>query len=217
MLANVTRAAPDAVYMPVFYASLLMQNEEWEAAVQASEQAEQNALNAEAEHPLLTPEFYFRTGAACERAGRFEKAEHYFSKALKLDPNHAATCNYVAYMRAEQGVRLEAALELVNRALEADPDHGAYLDTRGWIYYQQGRYEAAMEELLKAIEQVPNDPTVLDHLGDCALKLNRPEDARLFWQQSLEQKDCPEIAEKIKSLNLNPASPNDDSAHPPRD
>ena len=87
-------------------------------------------------------------------------------------------------MWAERGVRLDEALEHIRTALEISPDSGAFIDTLGWIYYQQGNYEDALREIRRAMELTPGDPTVTDHLGDTLDRLQRTDEAIAQWTAS---------------------------------
>jgi tetratricopeptide (TPR) repeat protein len=76
-----------------------------------------------------------------------------------LEPNgrraRAMALNGRAYARAVGNLELDAALEDIDEALDTEPDSAAMLDTRGFINYQLGDYEAAdvdMQRAVKAIE-----------------------------------------------------------------
>ena len=46
------------------------------------------------------------------------------------------------------------------------PEDGYIVDSLGWAHYRLGDYTSAVQYLEKAIELVPEDPTINDHLGD---------------------------------------------------
>jgi tetratricopeptide (TPR) repeat protein len=133
----------------------------------------------------LNEEYYFDLAAAYERAGDLEKSMALFAQIIKEHPNHHPSLNYLAYMWAERAENLDSALDYVKRALVLDPENGAYLDTLGWIYYQQQAYKAAYRELLRAAEVIPDDPVVTEHLGDVLMQLGRPWEARAYYRISL--------------------------------
>jgi tetratricopeptide (TPR) repeat protein len=154
------------------------------AAIAAFEKAEKLASeSADPEHEL-TPAFYFWFGSACERIGQIDRAEDLFLKSLELDPDNAQTHNYLAYMWAEKGLKLDQALQHVRKALDKEPDSAEFIDTLGWIYYMQGKYEEAARELRRAHDLMPDDPTVKEHMGDVLDKLGRPKEALEYWKQS---------------------------------
>ena len=102
------------------------------------------------------------------------------------------------------GVKLEKALEYVNRALELLPDNGAYLDTLGWIYYKQGRFDDALNKLLEAFDYMPGDPVIADHVGDTYKKSGNMEKAVEFWKISLEHKNEDDVRQKLIEAGVVP-------------
>jgi tetratricopeptide (TPR) repeat protein len=140
--------------------------------------------NRESAQKIYSREFYLNYGSACERSGKMELAESIFHQCLKLYPDAHEVLNYLAYMWAEKGIKLDKALEYVLRALQLEPENGAYIDTLGWIYYQQKRYEDALKQLVKANDRLPNDPVITEHIGDVYLALNKIDEAISWWKQS---------------------------------
>jgi len=141
-------------------------------------------IAAESKDKKLPASFYLLYGSACERIGRFETAEEIFEKCIALYPDTHQVLNYLAYMWAEKGMKLDKALKYVTRALELDKDNGAYVDTLGWIYYQQRKYKEALAQIMKASKLITDDPTVIDHLGDVLNALGDKEQAMAHWKKS---------------------------------
>jgi len=158
---------------------------QYEEAIAAFRQAE--TVAAEAEDPVpFDQSFYFWYAAAHERIGEYAQAEENFRKVIEMNPEHAEAYNYLAYMWAEKGENLDEALAFINKAVETAPQNGAFLDTRGWVYYMQGHYEKAFEEIELAAQLLPEDSTVAEHLGDTLFKLNRLEEAIESWKKALK-------------------------------
>lgn len=136
---------------------------------------------------VLNARFYFDYGVAADQAGLYDKAADLFRKSISLDPpNSAEAHNYVAYMWADHNMHLDEAEQMVGEALQFDPNNGAYLDTLGWIYYRQGKFDDALKELLRAEQNLTKpDATVLEHIGDTYSKLNRAPQALEFWQKAI--------------------------------
>jgi tetratricopeptide (TPR) repeat protein len=130
-------------------------------------------------------------GTLLDRMGRDEDAERTFRHLLAADPNDVQANNALAYFYAVRKRRLDEARTLIDRALRAEPDNGAYLDTLGWVLFQQGRNEEALRVLERAAEAIKTldpegDPVILDHLGDVYVKAERPADARRAYARALE-------------------------------
>ena len=70
-------------------------------------------------------------------------------------------------MFAERGIRLDEAIDLIRKALELEPENGYYIDSLGWAFFQQGRYNEALRELKRAVELTrgKEDAVIYDHLA----------------------------------------------------
>ena len=125
-------------------------------------------------------------------------------KVLELDPDNAEALNFIAYAYAVQMINLDEAEVLVLKAIElADAPH--IRDTYGWVLYRMNRLEEALVELEKAVDGLPDDPTVLDHLGDVYMALGRDNDALSVFQKSLDSGrsiDSIAIQKKIDALQV---------------
>ena len=114
--------------------------------------------------------------------------------------------NSLGYIYAEDNTKLEEAQKLVERALVVDPDNGAYLDSLGWVYYKKGDYQNALK-YLKEADNLLKDPVIYDHIGDVYYKLNEPDNAKIYWNFSLEmQPNQKQVQEKIHNLQRQQAS-----------
>jgi len=149
----------------------------------------------------------FQLGAVFERGQRYREAEEAFRRALDLDPNDAATLNYLGYMLAERGERLDESVHLIRRALELDPNNGSYLDSLGWAYLKQDRLELAELTLRQASDQLKRNSIVQDHFGDLLFRLERFAEAISAWERALagdgEGIDLSVIEGKIRGAQQN--------------
>lgn len=119
--------------------------------------------------------------------------------ALRLDFENPLVLNNYGYSLSLRGQRLDEAMVMVKRALELDPDNGAYMDTAGWIHYQLGDYDIALEYIQKATELENNSWTVVEHLGDVLLKLGKEPEAVDAWEKALRM--APDNSELLKKIN----------------
>jgi tetratricopeptide (TPR) repeat protein len=184
ILTEGRRRYPDAPEFAYYLAIALRESKQAKEAVVMFEEALNEAQNAEAD--FLKPRFYVEYGAAAEEAGLYDKAAELFHKAIAMDPANAAEAyNYLGYMWAEQNSHLDEAEDAIKRALQLDPDNGAYLDSMAWVQYRQGKYDQALENLKRAIENLPReDAVIFEHLGDVYSKLNRVSQALESWQKA---------------------------------
>lgn len=132
--------------------------------------AERDPLQSE----VLNAGFYFWYGVALDETGQTERAIAMFERCLQKDPTLANAHNYLAYTWAVRGERLADALRHIQIALVMEPENAAFLDTLGWVYFQQGQYADALKMLEKADQLRPNDPEIEDHLAQTREKLAAP-------------------------------------------
>jgi tetratricopeptide (TPR) repeat protein len=130
---------------------------------------------------------YFLRGSTYEREKKYDQAEAEFKKVLAVNPQSAATLNYLGYMNADRGIELDQSLSYIKQAVSLDPTNGAYLDSLGWAYFKLGKYDLAEENLNKASLHMGSDPTVQDHLGDLYQKTGRLKLAAAHWQRAVEE------------------------------
>ncbi len=121
-----------------------------------------------------------------ERERKYAEAEATFRQIIADDPKDADALNSLAYMFAERGQKLEEAVGLVQQALAIDPGNGAYLDTLGWAYYKQNRFDQAEAPLKEAAEKLPAVSVIQDHLGDLLSKRGSLDEAIAAWQKALD-------------------------------
>lgn len=107
----------------------------------------------------------------------------FFKQCIKADPFHTLCLNGLGYVYAQENMALEEAEKLIQRALEILPEEGAFLDSLGWVYYQQGKYFDALKYLLLAADVV-EDPVIDQHLADVYFKLGRKDLAQYYWKKS---------------------------------
>jgi tetratricopeptide (TPR) repeat protein len=183
LLAEARRRFPGAPEFTYYLGLALREAKRPKEAVTILEEALHEAeLNAS---EMANAHFYFDYGATAEQAGLYEKAADLFKKSIALDPANAEAYNYLGFMWADHNMHLDEAGEMINHALQIDPNNGAYLDSLGWLDYRRGKFEQALAELLRAVQNLPkDDPTVFEHIGDVCAKLERIPQALDYWQKA---------------------------------
>ncbi len=154
----------------------------WSESEEALDKAEQLSTKPEDKEYV-----YFLRGSTYEREKKYDQAQAEFKKILLMNPQSAATLNYLGYMNADRGVDLEESLNYIKQAVSMEPTNGAYLDSLGWAYFKLGKYDLAEETLGKASSRMGSDPTVQDHLGDLYQKTGRLKLAAAHWERAVEE------------------------------
>jgi tetratricopeptide (TPR) repeat protein len=139
----------------------------------------------------------YARGMAYEREGQWQKAEQDLKAALVYRPDHPYLLNYLGYGWADQGLNLEESLELIKRAASMRPDDGYILDSLGWVQFMMGQYTDAVPNLEKAVELLPYDSTLNDHLGDAYWQTGRRLEAKFQWERAANNADDAQAKETI--------------------
>ncbi|MXY27579.1 tetratricopeptide repeat protein [Candidatus Poribacteria bacterium] len=142
-------------------------------------------------------------GMAYQMLDDLKRAEDYLRKAIELSSKSELpdAYNALGYLYAEQGIKLDEAAALVRRALKSSPTSGAYLDSLGFIYFKQGKLDAAIENLELAIRYLPDTPEILLHLADAYLQKGLKEKALQTLEQAVRlEPDNAELRQKLDAV-----------------
>ena len=141
---------------------------------------------------------YYSRGMSYERSNQWEKAEKDFLYALELSPRQPLVLNYLGYTWIDYGINLKKAENFIREAIKLRPKDGYFIDSLGWAYYRQGKYDLAVLELEKAVGLIPNDPVINDHLGDALFRAGYYNEAKYQWNRALLYEPEQELIENIK-------------------
>ncbi|MGA7158293.1 MAG: tetratricopeptide repeat protein [Acidobacteriaceae bacterium] len=179
-LAQLTGTADDReVYFDL--AEMDVRAKKWKDASHAFDQA--STLATKPDDKVI---LYYYRGDAALREKLYDEAELDFRKGLAIDPDNASIENDLGYMYADRGIKLDEAIAMLKKAVDSDPQNYAFLDSLAWAYYKQGQYAMAEDYERKASQRMPNDPTLLDHLGEIEAKNGKLQQAVDDWRKSLQ-------------------------------
>ena len=135
----------------------------------------------------LLSEFYQNLGQAHHELKQYDLSDESFESALTYDPMNVTVMNNYSYYLSLRKNKLDRAAELSKKSNELVPGTAAYMDTYGWILFQQEKYNQAESWLSKAIaEGGQTDGTILEHYGDVLFKLKRLDEAVEYWKKAKE-------------------------------
>ena len=140
----------------------------------------------------------FLYASSLDKMGDWHKAKELLITILKKDPEETYTLNYFAYSLALRDEELDLALNHIKKALSLDPNNGFFLDTLGWVEFKRENYMSSVFYLEKSIMILPRSSEVMDHLGDCYLKLGRTKEAVYEWKKALKYEDNITVINSIK-------------------
>jgi tetratricopeptide (TPR) repeat protein len=137
-------------------------------------------------NPEIKAEFYAQLGQASFKLKNNVEARKYYDEALVLSPSNRLNLNNYAYYLALEKIDLNKAEIYINEVLQTNPNDYHFIDTYGFVKFQQGDYKTAKENFEKAHFQNSKDPLINDHLGDACFKLGLRDEALKFWKMALE-------------------------------
>jgi tetratricopeptide (TPR) repeat protein len=188
--------------LPYFYKGLAyVQKNEQEKAIESLT----IALKKDASNNALAALIHTSLGDAYNSLKQYKQSDESFDAALKLFPLDATTLNNYAYYLSVRNERLTDAEAMSKKSLELQPNSKSFLDTYGWILFQQGKFEEAKKYIEKAIQSNgEEDGTLFEHLGDVYFKLNDLLNAKKYWQMAKDKgEDNSILINKIKSGKIN--------------
>ena len=148
-----------------------------------------NAIDLAKQMVALQPhndKYHFTLGALYDEDKQKKLSADEMRKAIAINPSNAPALNYLGYSYAEDGTNLGEAEKLIKRALVIEPEDGFYVDSLGWVYYQKGEYQKAVDQLERAVNLTNSDPTITEHLGDAYNKVGKERDARHQYEDALK-------------------------------
>jgi len=137
--------------------------------------------------PDLKAEFYGQIGEAEFGMKHTKEAIAAFESSL----NHSTKNNFVknnyAYQLALHELDLTKAAKIIDEVLAQFPNEARYLDTKGFILFQQGKYVEAKSFLDRACGSVEcNDKLYAEHMGDILFMLGNKVEAMSYWMRAKE-------------------------------
>jgi tetratricopeptide (TPR) repeat protein len=197
-------------------ARIQMQRESFEEALQICRELEKDYPGSP-----QSPYIRYILATILSQKGEIEEFEKTILSLIQdsegLNADFLATLrNDLGYTWAEHDKNLDQAEAMVRQALDAKPGEPAYLDSLGWVYFKQEKYDQAVEKLRQATESPKGqDAVIYDHLGDAYLKVGKRDEARQVWQKALElladtkthkaRQQQEQITKKIQMLLENPS------------
>ena len=121
--------------------------------------------------------------------GNSEKALATYEEVLEEAPDLVAPKADIAYLLAKRGEDLDRALAYAEAAQRARPDNPAIADTVGFVYYEMGRNEAAVQQFRYALELAESMgasiATLNYHLGLALQAMGRDAEAVAAFEEAL--------------------------------
>lgn len=118
--------------------------------------------------------------------GAYGLAEQDLLAAIKSSPNDAKLLNALGYTLADNTSRYDEAYEYIAKALDIEPDSPSIMDSMGWVLFQQGKVDKAVDYLLRAYREM-REPEIAAHLGEALWAQGKELDAQSIWRNALSR------------------------------
>ena len=169
------------------------------------QQALSTATEALEEHPDNI-EIRYARAMLYDGIGRPADAEADLKQIIEQEPEIAVALNALGYILTTRTDRLREARGYIEKALRLDPNNPAILDSMGWVLFLEGQLEPALEYLSRAWAAFP-DPEVAAHYGEALWMNGAEEQARIIWQEGLEQDSDHEVLRETIDRLTNSGQP----------
>lgn len=156
------------------------------------------------DNPDLMAQFWSQLGDAHHQAGQHTESDQAYQKSLAIDGENVFVLNNYAYYLSLRGEDLARAENMSQTCNTLEPNQPSFMDTLGWIYFQQAKYDKAIEWLTKAnVATGGTSGEILEHLGDAEFKNGQPDKALELWKAAVETGAASKtLLQKIESGSL---------------
>lgn len=191
---------PTAPQFYFYHGAALYQQKKYREALKSFEDG---LKNASIENPLVESDFYGQIGDLNYFLGNKNVAFDNYEKALKLNPQNIAVLNNYSYYLSLEKKNLDKAEQMSGITVKAEPTNPTYLDTYGWILFEQGDYTTARIYLENAVRhsesQKEPSAAIHEHYGDLLAQIGETEKALEQWKKAKELgSDSKTLDKKIK-------------------
>lgn len=190
---------PDAPQFYFYLGAAKYQQQKYKEALQVFEEG---IAKATFQNPAMESDFYGQIGDLNHQLGNEKTAFENYEKAIKLNPQNLPVLNNYSYYLSLQRKDLDKAEQMSSITVKAEPMNSTYLDTYGWILFEQGAYTMAKIYIENAVKYGEEEPSaeVYEHYGDILYKTGEPEKALEQWKKAKELKsDSKTLDEKIRT------------------
>jgi tetratricopeptide (TPR) repeat protein len=159
-----------------------------------SEEALRQLEHFEDTDPTAAVELAGARGELLTRMGRYDEALELYERRLARYPGDE-TLLYARAFLYEEMDRIDDAIEELEALLARDPDDPVALNALGYTLADRTeRYEEAREYIVRAFEQSPDSPAIVDSMGWVEFKLGNHAAALEYLSRAWSLDRDPEIA-----------------------
>jgi tetratricopeptide (TPR) repeat protein len=172
---------PTISSVQLLYTIACVQIDHFQEAIDAADMGKDLVVN----DPATESEFYAQKGDALFGLKRYQEGAEAYDKALAIFPSNSLTKNNYAMRLALANMDLPKAEKLINEVLDGKSNQAPYVDTKGMIFFRQGKFKQALEQFTIADELDKENKNYIEHMGDAFFKLGDTSKALELWKKAL--------------------------------
>ena len=142
-------------------------------------------IKREVNNPTLKAELYYLRSIIYDNLNKKDKTQEDLKESLKLNTKNHIVLNYYAYFLLRNDIDIKEGFSFAERAMTYEPLNPYYLDTYGYAYYKQEKYDDAIKMFEYAKSIKPKNAVIINHLGDAYWKVGRKEEAKYEWKKAI--------------------------------
>ena len=182
------QAEPDSTQAYFRLGNLQARRGEMDQAMETFEQAL-------AVDPNFIPAIFAR-GNLLEAQNEIPQAMEQYQRILRINANYVPALNNLAYLALKgHGGSKEEALQMAARAFRQEQNNPGVLDTLGLALLKNDRAEEGRRILERAVELLPDHPSVRFHMAMAYKMTGEPEKALEQLNKALGNENFPELQE----------------------
>lgn len=136
--------------------------------------------------PSIEAELLGQIGEAYFCLNQLELGKENYKAAIAKDPQSLLLRNNYAYRLALAKIDLEYAFKLAKEISELNPNNVHFIDTKGFVCFQMGKYGQALNYFELAYTEDATDKLIIEHLGDAYFFNNETPKALELWERALK-------------------------------
>ncbi len=146
------------------------------------------------QNPKLAVRLYLAEGEILTNVGQYQNAMQIYDRAIGEAPQDPDLL-YARALLAEKLNRLEVTEHDLRDILSRDPDNANALNALGYTLADRTtRYQEAKDYIERALQQLPDDPAVLDSMGWVQYRLGNYQEAVRYLRRALDLSKDGDIA-----------------------
>ncbi|MGL4596178.1 MAG: tetratricopeptide repeat protein, partial [Bacteroidia bacterium] len=166
----------------LYYGQLMLRQKRWKEAIEPLS----TGASYVTDDRELEVQFYWGLIEAFDNQNKPDRADDYYEKILRLQPENTKAALGYATSLTDRNVKPVKAEELAQLVLNKEPDNAAAMEVLAWSKYQLGSYQDAKLWMEKSLAKNPKSARANERMGDIQHLLSNDTEAVRYWKKARE-------------------------------